>query len=286
MSTNYWKGHYYGLPLDTNTKVWLYNKTLYEAAGISTPPATMEELESQCQTLKAANPDAYYFAADGTFAWVTLPWIWSFGGALTDPDVTTATGFLNGPDTVAAYEFLLKLYDQGCISPVILGNGVDPFTGFAQDQYANLDNGPWTYPIVASQFPEKEIFAAPFPAGKGGSIDVVGGEDVVLFQQSQHKEQAIEFIRFLVSEEYQMKMAEVGQIPVRVDLVDSDYFTSHPYYSYFLEQLKTSQSRTAHPNWSKMDEILTSAGQLILRHEKTPQEALDEAAAKIDALLK
>jgi len=285
LSTNLWQGHYYGLPLDTNTKVWLYNEALYEAAGISSPPATMDEIEAQCQALKAAKPDAYYFAADGTFAWVTLPWIWSFGGAVTDPEVTTATGYLNGPDTVAAYEFLLKLFDQGCISPLILGNGVDLFLGFAQDMYANTDNGPWTYPMVESLVPGKLVSAAPFPAGKGGSIDVVGGEDVVLFKQSQHPEQAIEFIRFLLSPEYQMKMAEVGQIPVRIDLVDSDYFQSHPYYGYFLEQLKTSQSRTAHPKLTQMDEIIIDAGQFILRHEKTPQEALDEAAAQIDALL-
>ncbi len=25
LATNYWKGHYYGLPLDTNTRIWVYN---------------------------------------------------------------------------------------------------------------------------------------------------------------------------------------------------------------------------------------------------------------------
>jgi maltose-binding protein MalE len=34
-----------------------------------------------------------------------------------------------------------------------------------------------------------------------------------------------------------------------------------------------------------MDEIITNAGQLILRGEMTPQEALDSAAAQIDAIL-
>jgi len=31
LSTNFWKDHYYGLPLDTNTKVWLYNDAVYAA---------------------------------------------------------------------------------------------------------------------------------------------------------------------------------------------------------------------------------------------------------------
>jgi multiple sugar transport system substrate-binding protein len=69
------------------------------------------------------------------------------------------------------------------------------------------------------------------------------------------------------------------------DIINSDYFQNHPYYSVFLEQLATSKSRTAHPKWEQMDEIITNAGQLILRGEKSAQEALDEAAAEIDILL-
>jgi multiple sugar transport system substrate-binding protein len=53
-----------------------------------------------------------------------------------------------------------------------------------------------------------------------------------------------------------------------------------------MQQLQTSQARTAHPAWSQIDSIITDAGQLILRKEATPQQALDDAAAQIDALLK
>lgn len=285
LSTNYWNGHYYGLPLDTNTKVWLYNKEMYDAAGITSPAGTIEELAEQCDAIKAVDPDAYLFAADGTFAWVLLPWIWSMGGDVVDADLTTASGYLNGPESVAAYEFWLDMYNKGCFAPVVLGDGIDPFTGFAQDLYANIDNGPWTYPIIESQFPDKQIYAAPFPTGSAGSIEVVGGEDIVLFQQSEHPEEAAEFIRFVMSPEYQLKMAEVGQIPVRLDLVESEYMQNHPYYGVFLEQLKTAKARPAHPTWSQMDEIMVNAGQRILRGELPPQEALDEAAAEIDALL-
>jgi multiple sugar transport system substrate-binding protein len=35
LSTNFWKGSYYGLPLDTNTKVILYNKADLQAVGLS-----------------------------------------------------------------------------------------------------------------------------------------------------------------------------------------------------------------------------------------------------------
>ncbi len=285
LSTNMWNGHYYGLPLDTNTKVWLYNADMYSQAGLESAPTKLEELEADCQAIKAVNPDSYVFAADGMYSWVTLPWIWSFGGSITDDSITTATGYLNSPETVAAYTYILKLYDEGCISPVIMGDGVDVWSGMATGVYASLDNGPWTYAIIGGQFPDFKISSAKFPAGPAGSIDVVGGEDVNLLTQSKHPEEAMEFIRYLMSENYQLTMMEVGQIPVRSDLIESEDVQNHPYLGIFLEQLQTSKARTAHPAWAQMDVIITDAGQYIMRKEKTPQQALDDAAAEIDALL-
>ena len=285
LSTNLWADHYYGLPMDTNTKVWVYNKDLYAAAGITNAPKTMEEVAAQCEQFKAKSRISLQYApADGMFAWVTLPWVWSFGGSITDPGITKATGYLNGPDTVAAYEFLLKMYKDGCICPVILGNGIDPFTGYAQDLYASMDNGPWTYGIINGQFPDKVISTAPFPAGKGGSIDVVGGENVVLFKQSKNKAAAMEFLRFILSDEYQLKMAETGGNPRQAQLDRKSCHQKSSLPGRLPEQLRTSHARTAHPQWQKMDEALTEAGQMMLRGELTPA-ALDEAAAKIDALL-
>jgi multiple sugar transport system substrate-binding protein len=286
LSTNYWNGHYYGLPLDTNTKVWLYNQDLYTKAGIDSAPATMDDVEKDCQKIKAVDPKAYVFAADGLYSWVTLPWVWSYGGSVTDANITTADGYINGAQSVAAYEYLLKLYDEGCIAPVIMGDGVDVFTGFASGTYASTDNGPWSYSILNNQFPDFKFSAALFPAGTAGSIDIVGGEDINLTAGSKHPEEAMEFIRFLESKDYQLQMMTVGQMPVRNDLADTDEVKNHPYLGIFFQQMATSKARTAHPAWSQMDTIITDAGQYIFRKEKTPQQALDEAAAKIDALLK
>jgi multiple sugar transport system substrate-binding protein len=285
LSTNEWKGSYYGLPLDTNTKAWLYNPEMYANAGIQAAPKNISELEGQCEAFKAAYPEDYYFAGVDLSAWSITPWIWSMGGEILSPDLTTATGYLNGPKTVAAYEEYLKLFDNGCIAPLVLGNGVDAYTGKATDLYASSDDGPWTYPIVQGQYPDKVIASALFPAGEAGSIDVVGGEDIVMFQQSKHQQEAMEFMRFMVSDEAQLKMAEVGVMPVIADLANSDTIKNHPYFPIFMEQLNTSRARPALPQWNQIDEIIKDSGQIILRHEMTPQQALDDAAAQIDALL-
>jgi multiple sugar transport system substrate-binding protein len=284
LATNFWAGHYYGLPLNTNTRVLVWNKEMYDAAGIKGPPQTIEEFRAVCKAIKALGPDKYGFVDGGTYGWAVLPWIWSFGGDITDPNMTRATGYLNGPDTVAAYEFLRELFAEGHISPMIVGEAViGAFEGYAQNVYANLFEGPWVGPIMKSMFPQKELHLALVPAGKGGSVSVVGGENIVLFEGSRNKEAALEFIRFMLSPSVQLAMADVGLITALAPL--AKLWENDPYLGVFMEQLKTARPRLVHPAWAKIEVVLTRAGQEILLGVKTPQQALDDAAKEIDQIL-
>ncbi len=79
-------------------------------------------------------------------------------------------------------------------------------------------------------------------------------------------------------------MAEVGVIPTLSTLIGDPSLS--PYFGVFLEQLKTAQARVPHPKWGDMDGAINNAFQRMLRGEQTPQEALDQAAEEINALLK
>ncbi len=286
LSTNFYNGSYYGLPLDTNTRVLIYNKAVFAAAGIENPPATMDEFTTDCEKIKALGQDIYCFADGGTYGWAVDPWIWSFGGDMTSPDYTKATGFLNGPDTVAAYQFLKDGVDKGYIHPGIMGGGVDTNGGLGTGTIAMDLDGPWFPPSFSQQFPDAEYGMALMPAGKGGSVSVVGGEDIVMFQQSQNKEAAAEFLRYMLSLDTQMQMASVGQMPVLQATTEADNLAKLPeYFGIFLQQLQTAKARTPVANWTKIEQILTDAGTGILNGTTTAQEGLDAATAKIDPLL-
>lgn len=285
LATNLYNGNHYGLPLDTNTRVLVYNKDMFEAAGITEAPKTMDDFVTACEKIKALGEGKYCFADGGTYAWAVNPWIWSFGGNVTDEAISTSSGIYNSPETVAAYQFLKDGLDNGYINPGITGGGVDAWGSFAQDQVAMLFEGPWFPSLFASQFPDKEYGLALIPAGESGSISVVGGEDIVLFQQSTKKEAALEFMQYLLSEETQLKLVSVGQMPVLKSAIDSDTIKSHEYFGIFLEQLKTAKARTPHPRWSKIEEIMTNTGSAILTGEVEIQAGLDDAVTQIDPLL-
>ncbi len=285
LSTTFLNGHYYGLPLDTNTRVLVYNKDVFSKAGIANPPATIDEFLADCAKIKALGPNTYCFADGGTYGWAVDPWIWSFGGAMTDAKLTKASGALNGPNTVAAYQFLKDMLDKGYLHPGIKGGGVDTWGGLGKGQIAMILEGPWFPPSFEKQFPNVKYGMALMPAGKGGSISVVGGEDIAVFQQSKNKAAAEEFIRFMLSMDTQLKMASVGQMPVLKATSSSDNLAKMPaYFGIFLQQLSNAQARTPVPFWTKMEQILSDAGTAILNGTVTPQAGLDAAATKIDAL--
>jgi multiple sugar transport system substrate-binding protein len=283
LSTNYWMGHYYGLPQNTNTQVLLWNKEVFDAAGVSEPPATLDEFADVACALTEGE-EQYGYALGGTYFWAPAPVFYAMGGMVVDEGITTADGYVNGAESVAAFEMLTDLFNDGCISPNLLGGGIGTADGHATGLYAMIVDGPWMVDIYKGNYPDFEVNFAPIPTGMDGTTSsVVGGEDVVIFEGTENSEAAMAWAAFLLSEESQLIMAEVGVIPTLSSLIGH---TDLPdYFGVFLEQLETAQARVPHPVWSDMDGALNNAFQRMLRGEQTPQEALDQAAEEINALL-
>jgi multiple sugar transport system substrate-binding protein len=284
LSTNVWKDHYYGLPLDTNTQVLLWNKKLFDDAGITAPPATMEEFAADACKLTDAAKNQYGYAEGGTYFWAPAPVFYAMGGKIVDDKITTATGYVNGPESVAAFTMLKDLYDKGCLSPNLLGGGIATDAGHAEGNYAMIIDGPWMVDIYKNNYPDFQVNFAPIPTGpQGTTSSVVGGEDVAILEGSKNQDAAMKWAAFLVSPEAQKMMAEVGQMPVLASLQGDPAMPS--YFGVFQEQLKTAQARVPHPKWGDMDNAINNAYQRMLKGEQTPQEALDQAANEINALL-
>jgi multiple sugar transport system substrate-binding protein len=285
VSTTYYKGHYYGLPLDTNTRVLIYNKTLFAKAGISTPPATTDQFMADAAKISALGKNIFGYAEGGLDAWNILPWIWSFGGAVTDPQFTKATGYLNSANSVAGLQFLVDLKDKGYLSPSILGGGLATSDAIGKNQAGMIIDGPWMPPIFQATYPKLHYAMAPMPAGPGGqSASVVGGEDIVEMKSSKNSAAATAFMQFMTSPQAQLLMGEVGQMPVLKSLAHNPQLPA--YYAVFNKQLLTAYPRTVSPNWTRIDTVLTDAFNKAIRHQATPQAALDSAAQQIDGLLK
>jgi multiple sugar transport system substrate-binding protein len=284
LATNLFQDKHYGLPLDTNTRVVFYNTALFEEAGIAAAPATFDDFSAAVDKIMALGKDGVAaFSEGGTGSWNLLPWLWSNGGGITNADYTQATGVLNGEATVGAVNMLKVWLDSGAMSQTILGGGLATSQEIAEGKVAMIVDGPWMPAIFAAQYPDFKYELATFPAGPGGSISVVGGENIVLFEASKAKDAALAFMQFVATPQPQLAMATTGQMPVLTELTTS---TDVPdFFPPFLTQLQTAQPRTPSPAWTKIDEAVTNATLQALTGEVDAQSALDDAAATIDELL-
>jgi multiple sugar transport system substrate-binding protein len=284
LATNKWDGHYYGLPLDTNTRVQISNPAALKDAGITSPPATFDDLKADAPKLAAKKIPV--FADSGLQGWNVYPWIWSAGGQVTSPDLSKATGYLNSAQSVAGVQMLVDLYKEHAVPNLIIGNkgAVPTSDGLPKGKYATILDGPWMSGIWQGQYPKFAPTYSPVPAGPGGSISVVGGEDINVTSASKHQDAAMKFVAFTQTADYQLAMAKTGQMSV-VKSLDSQEASTVPAFAPFIKQLQTARPRPSVPEAPAIDTALQDALVKAFQGNESVQQALDAAAKAIDPLL-
>lgn len=204
------------------------------------------------------------------------------GGSITNEDETKASGYINSPETVKAIETLAELYQAGAITGWNAGD-IPMTDGFGTGRYMMLLEGPWKVAEMQGSYPDFEYATTEMPAGDAGSISVLGGEDIAMFN-SANKDAAWKFIKFMTSEFAEEEMAKCGQIPVNKEALESDTVKAAD-YAPFLEAIKTAKSRPTVACWSEMDSELSVAVTDVMNGKKTAQEAMDKLAERFDELL-
>lgn len=278
-------GSYYALPLNTNSKILFYNTAMLEAAGVEVP-TTMDEWVEAVRKLSGTNANGqqiWGWNEPALSGWNICPFIWSFGGSLTNEEQTVATGYINSPETVKAVETFAMLVQEGALTG--FNSGDIPMTdGFGTGRYAMMLEGPWKTAELAGAYPDVAYGTAYMPAGEGGSISVLGGEDIAMFNTA-NREAAWKFMQFMTGEYAETAMAKCGQIPVNKAALESDTVKNADYAPY-IQAIETAKARPTVAAWSEMDNELTNAMTAVVNGEKTAQEAMDELAVVFDELLK
>ena len=228
-----WEGKKYGLPFIIDLSVWMYNRDLFEQAGLDpdAPPTTLAEFADAAravQELGIKGTYGTYFGGNcggcNVFTW--WPIIWADGGAVMNEDGTEAT--LNTDTAKEIYRTFGKLWDEGVINPE-----------------SQQEAGPtWTQP-----FPAGKVGIMPMPASlqesegmpldnlgvtaiagtKGGKSTFVGGDSIGISKDSDHAEQAWNFITWMLGDENQVEVvAKAGNVVARTDLADNEYSSADP----------------------------------------------------------
>jgi multiple sugar transport system substrate-binding protein len=282
LSTNLTGGKYYGVPLNTNTKAGIYSKAMIQKLGLSGPPKTFDEIIALQAKL---GPEEYLICSNNPDPWSLAPLFFSLGGRYTSDDFTRSSGAFDGEVSVKAMETIVEWYERGILSPALLGGKPDKENGMFQGQVLATDEGPWFF-ANATEEDLATVVSDLYPAGPGGSVSVVGGENLVMFSSGTHRRESWTFAMFLMGEFAQKTMAvKTGLIPTVIEYAESPEILNLPNMRSYVDQLGTAIARTPHHNWEKMSEKIGNCWQSILRKEVNLREEMTRTAKEMDALL-
>lgn len=292
-------GRVYGVWLNTDNRLFFWNKKLFQEAGLDPerPPRTWDELIEYGK--KLTNPPevyGFYFPAssqeDTPHRWYIF--LYSAGGQILTDDGKQAA--FNSEAGVKALELYKRLVDEGITPKTVLGDKPeDANKAFFAGAYAMLVGGSWGYRDAKKagyDTPEKfnETFgAAPVPIPEGGQIATMGGGYVMgVPATTRHKDLALELLQIITSKELEQQYAlDKSFVPVRKSiLAQPDIFKDiFPYFPAIAEVAPYTHFRPTIPEYSEISTLITTAIQKAIAGEATPKEALDEAAAKVNELL-
>ena len=235
-------GNQYRICTNMTMAGFFYNKEMFEELGL-TPATTWEDFVANLEAIKAAYPDVDPWFIFGSEAWhlghliefIPHGYIKAKYGAteakeamLNNDKSILNFGDPNGAMATFAAE-LLELQQKGLINADVLtatsDNCVDAFvTGKA----AMLSNGMWCLSSILEKDPEMadKIGFAPYPAMmEDGTPMVLVAEDsgYSISADSEHIDEAKEFLSFLFSPENQKKYSESLGSPSAFTDVDAEW---------------------------------------------------------------
>jgi multiple sugar transport system substrate-binding protein len=277
-----WAGRRYGVPLDSNAMALIYNRDIFDAAGVPPPDPSMSFLDFERMAARLTSPDgsrrALVVPVD---TWVTYGWLRANGGGLVEVDEAGRPTFtLNQPAVVDTLAFLRRLIDTG----IAYGpsgpdaRSTDAYALFRSGAAAMYASGSWDLVRILREEPGGRYGVALMPRGTTGATQgtAMGGSSLWIPRGAQNRELAFEFMLLLTSDRYALRFArEEGRLPVRPRVLSDPYF-AEPRLNVFVQQLATAHPHTlgAHHDASQaFDQALTR----VLREGVAPRTALDEA---------
>lgn len=289
-----YQGKFYAVPWINDTKFLFYNKKMLADAGFSAPPKTWDELLTQARAIKDKGIVQYPLAWSWSQAeaaicdWTQLAAV--MGGANFVDDQGNAQ--FNKGGALAALQWMKKSLDDGLTNPAS--------TGFLEEDVRNTFSAGsaafalnWTYMYNLANDPAQskvagQVGVAPSPGGSSAATSGVnGGMGIAVTQGSKHQAEALSFALWMASKPMQDKYAALSLPMWKSSFQDAAITKTAPeLFAAANGEFTNLVVRPVVPYYTSLSGALQVALQEALTGKKTPQQALDDVAAKLPTLQK
>lgn len=287
----------YSMPFNSSTPLMYYNKDMFDAAGITEIPDSLESIAQIGD--KLLDSGAQEVMSLGIYGWFFEQFIGKQGLEYANngngrTEAATAVAFDENSAAANILNEWKNLYDLG-YAPNVGKGGDAGLADFSAGKSAiTLGSTASLKQILQDVDGKFEVGTAYFPKVKStdeGGVSIGGASLWALDNNDPKKLRATwEFVKFLISPESQAFWnAETGYFPVNVDAHDEDVFKEniekYPQFETAIDQLHDSAPQYAGALLSVFSEaraIVESEIESMLNGNETVDEAVDSMASQIN----
>jgi multiple sugar transport system substrate-binding protein len=285
------KGKLYALPFVGNVSLFAYRTDLFAKYGLAAPK-TWNDVLAAARKISESDPSVSGVSFRGVkgnpILTAFLPIFWSFGADFFD---ASGKPTVNSPEGVKALKFFLELAKYGPKST--------PMNNTAQVRDGLLAGSvgiaPEVWPAWLGKLDEPnesrvagKVKVTKHPADAKKSSPMIGIWHISIPAASRNKQAAFDFLNFVTSKEIQKLMVlKAGLPPSRSSVFeDAEILAKHPWYPAIRDALEDGVARPRTLFWAEIENTLGGLVQEALIGQKTAEQAMAEANAKIAQIVK
>jgi multiple sugar transport system substrate-binding protein len=227
-------GKLYGVPLYADVSALFWNKDLFRKAGLdpAVPPKSLQELHDMAAKITGVEEGVYGYYLAGNCAGCNIftfgPLIWASGGSI-EPDASGEP--LVGENIPKVLEWARMMHKEGLINPANQAENGETFAlQFSSGKVGIMGTGNFQITLTREANPDMDFGIALLPGLEPGSTASFAGGDIVTVPKgSKRVADAVDFMKFLLSDEIQVEVyAQMLNMTTRGDMVDNKYYAAEP----------------------------------------------------------
>jgi multiple sugar transport system substrate-binding protein len=235
MTVATWEKRLYGVPLYADVSALFYNKDLFTKAGLDPdkPPTSLAEMRSYADKITAlgGGVTGYYLPGNcaGCNIFTVGPLMWASGAKIEANGADDEP--LTGDGVKQVLQFTRDMVKAGNVpAGARAENGETFHLQFGSGKLGMMGTGNFNITLARQQNPKMKFGITLLPGVQpNSSASFIGGDLGVVPKGSDRVADAVNFMKFLLSDEVQVEVyAKALNLTTREDMVENKYFTAEP----------------------------------------------------------
>jgi multiple sugar transport system substrate-binding protein len=287
VKTGQYRGNLYAAPWKTDAGLLYYRKDLLQKAGISTPPKTWAELQSDCGKVKGVNCYAGQFDKYEGLTCNFSEVVDSAGGTVVDdqgkPNVNT-------PQAKQGLNFLVQGFKSGMIpKEAITYEEENARRAFEKGNLLFLRQWPYQWALSNKKGSSKVVGkfdVAPLPGLNGPGSPTLGGHDLAISSFAKNKATALDFIKFLTgADQERANLIASSEAPTLAALYDEpELQKKFPYLPTLKASLLNAKPRPQAVRYNDVTTAIQESVYSALTGKTSTDQALADLQSKLGPL--